>query len=406
VKILFVTTYLHDLGGAEKAALGEAELLMQAGHEVRFLAFLHPDGRRPDYPVPANGLMDKAFVNSQGLATKIHLFGELLYNRAAAHQLRRALRLESPDIVHLHRVKPFSAALYFELARWAGPVVMTVHDHYLTCPSSSRVLGDGTPCPKAACEAGFAIQHRCVGNSRIQTAVAVTEFGYRRRWVGDLTAVDRFLMPSRFLLEWTRRAGVAAHQLSYLPNFTALRPPVLSPGEHVTYVGRLSPEKGLVTLLHSARRLPQLSFQVVGDGPQRSYLEKLAEELGLTNVMFTGSLSGHALDEAYRRSSLLVLPSECLENAPMTILESFSYGLPVVGSDRGGIPELIEDGQTGVLFVPGDAEHLASRILGLAQDPSAARRMGEIASQRVREMFSPQAHYRGLMDVYQSLVGS
>ncbi|MNX88778.1 Alpha-D-kanosaminyltransferase [compost metagenome] len=253
----------------------------------------------------------------------------------------------------------------------------------------------------------FAARERCVGGSSLQTIVALTEFAYRRHVARDSDVVAKYLVPSMFLKNWSERAGLLPERLSYLPNFVSVPTPFRAArGEMVTYVGRLSEEKGLPTLISAASRLPDVRFQLVGDGPLRAELERLITKLGLSNVMLTGSLRDERLQEAFDRSCLLVLPSECFENAPMVILEAYSFGLPVIGSNRGGIPELVHNGQTGFLFEPGNADDLAEKVALVVGDPDAAQRMGEAGRALVVETFAEESHYQMLLSAYQEVLSA
>lgn len=405
MKILMMSPYLVASGGAERAALQDVELLRRHGHDVVLMAFEHPEGLPQTYPIPSNGLTDKNYVSRQGLATKGKLLLQLFHNSEVVTQLARALEAEQPDLIHLHRVKAFSPAVFPLLRRSGIPVVMTLHDHYLTCPSSTRTFGSGIPCNLDACRPGVALQQRCVSGSTLNTAVALAEFGYRRIVLRDLEVVSRYIVPSHFLRDWSIRAGIPAEKLIYLPNATAVPPAGDRRPSHITYVGRLSPEKGLETLLQAAALLPKIPFRLVGDGPLMTDIQRRVERQGLANVELTGALKGAALTEAFETSHALVLPSTCFENAPLVILEAFAHGTPVIGSRRGGIPELITEGETGFTFEPGNAADLASRIEVLLSDPAKASRMGQAGRAQVLAGFSSEGRYDKLMAVYRSVRG-
>jgi len=167
----------------------------------------------------------------------------------------------------------------------------------------------------------------------------------------------------------------------------------------VVYFGRLSPEKGLFTLLQAARNLPA-QVKIIGDGPLRQVLEERVAQEGLANVDFLGYRSGQDLQEAIRSAAAVVLPSEWYENNPRTVIEAFALGKPVIGSRIGGIPELVRDGETGFTFEPGNAEDLREKIVLLARSPRLAEEMGRRAREIVEEELSPERHYEGLMQIY------
>jgi len=176
---------------------------------------------------------------------------------------------------------------------------------------------------------------------------------------------------------------------------------------YLLYIGRLSREKGIGTLLEAYRGLsPAPPLKIVGDGPERPSLEKHARELGLP-VSFAGYLSGTDLDNAVAGARGVVMPSEWYENAPLSLLESFAAGKPVIGARIGGIPEMIEDDVNGYLFEPGNSEALRCKIEAFVDMPAARlREMGEAARRKVETVYSAESHYEKLMNVYEKAMGS
>jgi glycosyltransferase involved in cell wall biosynthesis len=316
----------------------------------------------------------------------------------------RFLGRERPDVVHLHKVKRLSPALFVAL-RWARVrVVATHHDHALTCLNSSRVLGDGRACPLERCRAGFAIEARCVGGSRALTAYAAIEFALRRHVVRDLDVVGRHAFPSRFLLERTLGTGLRIES-HVVPNFAedpAVEPDAASAGEppRVLYFGRLSEEKGVALLPEIARRLPGVRLRVVGDGPMRAWLDERARAGGGSGLEVVGPASGAALHDEVRRADVVVLPSVCQENAPLAAIEAMAAERPIVAARIGGLPELVADGRTGLLHEPGDAADAARQVARLLDDPALARRLGEGARAAFEARHTAARHLERTLELY------
>jgi glycosyltransferase involved in cell wall biosynthesis len=230
---------------------------------------------------------------------------------------------------------------------------------------------------------------------------------YIHKWLGTYRkCVDCFLAPSRFVRDKFVEHGWDGDRFEVLPHFQRVeairrRMPDKAP---VLYFGRLSLEKGVDDLLRAMQRLPNLQLMIAGDGPARGVLQKLAAELGLDNVEFTGQLGGAALDRAISASRFTVLPSHAYETLGKTILESHARGRAVVATDLGSRRELIQHGTTGVLYRVGDVEELSSAIHLLASTPELAEQMGRAGWDQVKRRYSPDAHYEVLIDLYQRLI--
>jgi glycosyltransferase involved in cell wall biosynthesis len=204
-----------------------------------------------------------------------------------------------------------------------------------------------------------------------------------------------------------RESGIAAERLRYLPNAIDTRQfsAALGTGTYALYAGRLSPEKGIRTLLQAIEGT-DIPLSIAGDGPLRESLEALSADHHLgRQVTFHGYQSGEALHALYRNAAFVVVPSEVYENAPMTVLESFASGKPVVGSRIGGIPEMVEPGRTGMLFPSGNVEALRASLQEMWVNRAQLGDLGQQARALVEKKFSPARHADGLLDIYRQAVG-
>lgn len=403
MKILFVSTFFDKTGGAENAALMEAELLRKSGHEVKLVSFKKERNTQPDYFISLTGLHDKKKVINMSLFEKLKLFLNSIHNHEAFKTLSKAIKVEKPDIIHFHRVRPFSPSIYLAVKRSGIPLFVTLHDHYLTCPNSTRVFEGGVLCPLGRCRPVFALRHKCVGGSVMWTFVSLLEYYYRRFLVKDIKIVHEYILPSLFLLRWTARAGINSNKLKYLPNFIFEESFEAQTEEmkcYVSYIGRLSYEKGIGTLLDTAKKMPDVRFQIIGDGPLREFVCCEIERHGMGNIAVRGALYGQELCEARNSSLVLVVASECFENAPLVVLEAFASGLPVIGSNRGGIPELIEHGVNGYLYEPGNSDDLKDKLCSVLGDDILRKKMGKCARELFVNKFSEKRHAHNLLREY------
>jgi glycosyltransferase involved in cell wall biosynthesis len=215
-------------------------------------------------------------------------------------------------------------------------------------------------------------------------------------------AVDFFIAPSNFMKRKMIEFAMPTEKFVHIPNFihTDLYRPNYAYSDYFLYLGRLSREKGLPTLLRAMGKINSIRLHIAGEGPARADLEKICSERMLDNVKFLGHLSGERLSSAVRAASFLVLPSECYENAPMSVLEAFAYGKPVLGARIGGVPELIDDGRDGLLFESGNVDDLAEKIRYIISHKDKLPEMGKRAREKIEEKYHSALYYKRLMDVY------
>jgi glycosyltransferase involved in cell wall biosynthesis len=325
----------------------------------------------------------------------------------SANQLLRTERLIRrfrPDVVHLHNPYPsLGPAVHLAAKRHAVPLAMTIHNLRLRCPNG-LMFTQGHPCTR--CESGNyvnAIFHGCFASS--SQAAAYGSALWIHRFLFRLERmVDLFLAPSDFtrrrLLEW----GVPSERIQLVRNFVADGPELSTQTGHFgLYVGRLSAEKGLRSLLSALAAAGNPPFRIVGDGPVASELGVFARHLGLTRTQFEGQVGVDKVREMLRDARFFVMPSECDENAPLAVLEAMASGLPVVLTRRGGLPELVERGG-GMLIEPGDVTDLAEKLEILMGDESLCRTLGREARRVALEEFSAERHRVSLEHAYQSIV--
>lgn len=292
------------------------------------------------------------------------------------------------------------------------PVVMTVHDYHLVCPRKWMITADWAPC-----ERGFGwgcLLSGCRSAREGRCWLPYNDLRWLKVWFHRrmLRAwVDRFVAPSEHLATWLR-TNLGVDNVVHIPNFTEAPDQAISADERgrvLLYVGRLSREKGVQILLRAMPAVlnacPNARLRVVGDGPQRGDLQRLATRLGLdAGVEFVGARSPERLDEVYRGCGAFVLPSLWMENCPVAVLEAMARGLPVIASRIGGVPELVNDGVTGVLVRSGDPDDLAEQAVRLLRDETLMDRMGRAAVDAFSRRYAPEVHARRLGELYRRLV--
>jgi glycosyltransferase involved in cell wall biosynthesis len=332
------------------------------------------------------------------LAGKLRAFVSAPYSRAAYREVAGVLAERRFDVVHAHNLYPLLSPSVLHACRDAAvPVVMTAHNFGLTCPHWYH-LRHGRICERCVGGHEYAcLLHNCRGNLAESAAYALRAVVARklRQFAGNVTML---IALTRFAARRLSAAGFAEERIAVLPNMAPEVPTEADPaaGTCVAFAGRMSEEKGAATLLAAAARLPDISFRLAGDGPRLASLTASAP----ANARFSGFLADDALWGLYRQARCLVVPSLWFEMCPMVILEAMAHGVPVIASRIGGLPELVEDGVTGLLFTPGDPVDLARAVETLWRDPDLCRRMGRAARARALAAHDRDAYRERLLAVY------
>jgi glycosyltransferase involved in cell wall biosynthesis len=321
-----------------------------------------------------------------------------VYNPAARRAFRDVLKLERPDIVHIHNLFPLiSPSILGECRRAGIPVVMTVHNYRLVCPNGLHTVR-GQLCER--CVGGreyHCVLNRCEGSLLKSAGYALRNAAARKfRLFHD--NVTMYAALTEFQRGRLIDAGFPADRIAVIPNMISSsdahdEPPL---GDWIGYVGRISQEKGMHTLLAAAAALPDVPFRIAGTCDRMPELPGLATP----NVQFVGHLAGAELEAFYRRSRVIVLCSTWFEGFPMVLAEAMIHRKPLICSRIGGLPEFVEEGTTGLLFQPRNSQELAQHIRRLWTHPDLCRRMGAAGFQKASTRYSPDACFEQLMAVY------
>jgi glycosyltransferase involved in cell wall biosynthesis len=406
MKIIHVNKFYFPRGGSESYYFALERLLREEGHQVIPFALAHPK----NLPSP----WEKYFLSgvdfsSPNLRSGLQAAGRIFGSREAGQKARELLWATTPDLVHLHNAyRQMSPSILKVFKERRLPVVWTLHDYYLVC-SQLHLFRNGTVCTSCWANRHYnATRYRCVDHSRAASFMGTLEQYVARQWKWYERGVDHFIAPSAFLknllVEWKR---VPENKISVLPYTIDSEPfdvPVTDEGT-ILYTGRLSPEKGVQDVLEAARTLSDLPVRIVGIGPQEPILRAFVEQHRLSHVQFLGFLVGHALISQMARASVIVVPSRWWENYPMVVLEAMLLGKPVIASQMGGIPEMVKDGERGLLFEAGNVAELREKIQWVAQHPVEACQMGERAKKWVLATHLPSQHYAQLKKIYEQAGG-
>lgn len=425
MRILLVNKFHYRKGGAETYYLTVGSELERMGHEVAYFSMRHPDN------LPCK--WDKFFVtqreyNNVKNPLKAARDGmALIYSPEAKRNFQALCEEFRPNVVHLnnvHRQITLSILDAPYLRENKVPVFYTAHDYVTVCPGYLMLDGDGRVCD-ACLEDGryrHCIERRCVKGSRAKSALAAMEASFNRAHKSN-RRIDRVIAPSRFMRSKLIEGGWPEGKVVFLQNFAddAILDRAANAGADATdrenpyllFFGRLSAEKGVDTLLRafdaSLPNLPQdMRLVVVGDGPDAADFKALASSLGCASrIEFAGYQTGGALQAYVERASLAIASSRWRENMPYSIVEAFAAGTPVIGTNIGGIPELVDEGKTGFICEPGGVQSMADAISRGANaflDRSAYSRLQSNCRSYVMENCSREKFMSDLVNLYKESI--
>lgn len=400
MKILLVNKFFYPKGGAENSFFETAKLLERNGHKAVFFSMNHPENLPCAFEPYFVSNVD--LNENGGFMNNLRTIGRIHYSFEAKKNIEKLIAVEKPDIAHLNNIShQISPSIIDSLRKSGIPIVMSLRDYKLTCPVYT-LLRDGKLCEE--CSGGRfykVLTNRCTKGSVSKSAVNMTEMYLHHKLMHVYEKIDEFISPSRFLLEKTLEMGFKG-SINHLPNFIPVSeytPSFSIEGNSIVYLGRLSEEKGVATLIESVRDL-DVTLKIIGDGPLIPRLHEQIRARGQKNVVFLGFKTGKELKDEIRSSLFTVIPSEWYENNPRSVIESFALGKPVIGSRIGGIPELIQDWQTGLTFEAGNAADLREKIILVIKNKDKMVRMGMFARSFVEKEFNQDVHYEGLMKIY------
>jgi glycosyltransferase involved in cell wall biosynthesis len=391
VKILLVHNTYQQPGGEDVVFEQERKLLENAGHQVQTYC------------------RNNSEIDDSSLVKRLALVRNTVASEQSRHQVSQLLSQERFDVAHVHNTFMLISPSIYSAFREAGvPVVQTLHNYRLLCPAAT-FYRDGHTCEECS-EHGVwhGARHGCYRGSRAATATVALMLTVHRKRGTWSDSVDRYVALSEFARQKFIGGGLPAEKISVKPNFVHPDPGQRTHGgsNYAAYVGRLSPEKGPGTLLAAWKRLGnRVPLVIAGDGPIYNDLQKQAQEFQLSSITFRGHVPRKEAQEITKGAAFVIAPSECYENFPMGVAESFACGVPVISSRLGALEELVDEGRTGLHFTPGSAEDLAAKVGWAWSNPERMQEMGKQARLEYEMRYTAERNYPLLMDIYQQAIG-
>ena len=396
MRILHIHKFFNQFGGAEQYLHGLMQKQAEAGHEVHILSTRA--SANPPSPDARYFIHRYDFSRSEGASKDAAKARAFLWNREARRATERVLREVKPDIVHLHNIyHHFSTSILGPIHKSRVPCVQTLHDLKLACPNY-LMFTEGAICER--CKGGRywnPALHHCLSTRTLPNVLASAEMTFTKITQAYERTVRRFICPSDFLarkmIEWGEPAG----KFVVLPNPTDLAS-AQAPGGggYLICAGRLTAQKGVETLIRASMLVPSFPLRIAGTGPVEERLRHLVRTEKADHITFLGFVPPTELVEIRRSAEALVFPSAGYENNPLSVLEALGDGVPVLASNIGGVPEIVQDGANGFLVRPGDVaawSDMLRRFKSLA--PRDRRVMGERGRERVRLRHDWAGHLAG-----------
>ena len=384
MKILLSNKFYYRRGGDCIYMLNLEQLLKSHGHEVAIFAM--------DYPENLDSSWSKYFPQNMN---KLMVFTRPFGSAEVKTKFNRLLNDFKPDVVHLNNVHTQLSPVMAELAHQKGiKVVWTLHDYKLLCPRYD-CLRDG----KEICELCFngdktsCKTYKCMKGSALASLIGYKEaMTWNRQRLENCT--DVFICPSQFMADKMVRGGFRKEKMRTLCNFIDVEKCCKADydkADYYCFIGRLSHEKGVRTLIEAANRLPY-KLKIIGGGPLEDELKAVAGK----HIEFVGFKQWDEIKELVGKARFSVIPSEWYENNPLSVIEAQCLGTPVLGARIGGIPELITDGVTGMTFESRNADDLAKKIEQMFGYGFDYRQIAESALKR----YDAESYYNEIMEIY------
>ena len=382
MKILLCHNHYQIRAGEDHVFAAEIQQLRDHGHQV------------------ITYTRDNAEISILPFRGKIKTFLHGFYNPRTAADITEIILREQPDVAHVHNVFPLiSPSIYRTLKKLNIPVVQTIHNFRFFC-SNGLLFHKGIPCSPSRLHVLKCIFRRCYRNSAVFSAWYAAILLWHRLRKTFQNCIDQYIVLNSFTRSIFIENGFDPERVVIKPNAAEPIPvEVVGTHDYAVFVGRLSPEKGALTLLHALRNLSGLKVKIIGSGPLEQQVQEYVASHELTDIELLGFLPFGECCQYMANALVMVFPSECYENCPLTVINSLWYGTPVIASRTGGVPDFVP-ADAGWLFEPGNADELAAKLQWVIDNKNQVLALRPKAQQWAQQQFEPETNYTHLLDIY------
>lgn len=407
MKILQINNCHYRRGGADVVYLNTGKLLEDNGHEVFYFS---QEGKDNFISTTSRYFIKETNYFGKSLIQKILTIPRFFYSNEAKNNISELLFDLQPDIAHIHLYKAsLTSSILAALKKFKIPIIISLHDLGLLCPHNLMLDGKMNLCSRCVNHTPLnCIVHKCNRNNLILSTLSSFEYLYQTNFFPFNKYFDRIITLSKFSYNLHISSEYfdipIEHQYNFFPNLSGTIPNSKK-GNYFLYFGRLSGEKGINTLIDAWLKKERKSRLIIaGSGELKNEIHHKAAN---TSVELIGYISGIELSNLIINASFVITPSACYENNPLSIIEAYSYGKPVIGSNIGGIPEIIDNGNTGYLFEMSSVTELSKKIdIAEGVDEQEYARLSENARKFADMHFNPELHYKNLMELYIKTISS
>lgn len=383
MKILQIHNYYQFSGGEDVVVKNEYELLKSFGHNlIQYFKY-------------------NSEIEKYSLIQKGKLFYETSFSKQTYREVLSLLKVEKPDVVHIHNTLPLiSPSVYYACNDAGIPVVQTLHNYRLLC-SNAYLFREGKVCEECIGKSLYnSVKYGCYRNSKVQTLALARIIEKNKKWGTWENKINKYIALTEFSKSKFIEGGISEEKIIVKPNFIFNDPGVnYEEQNHFLFAGRLDVTKGIEVLLEARKHISKdILIFIAGDGKLRNKI------INGFNENYLGHLNHNELISYIKSSIALIFPSIWYEVMPMIIVEAFACGKPVIASKLGAMSELVEDGRTGLLFEPGNAEDLAEKIKWAYEHKDEMKQMGMNARREYEEKYTAEKNYKILIDIYKQAI--
>lgn len=404
MKILMVNKFFYIKGGSETYYFALKKMLENNGHTV--IDFSMQDNKNFSSKYESYFVSNVDYNSTNGLKNKIKAAMNIIYSREAKEKFEKIILDTKPDIIHLHIFQhQISPSILDIIKKYNIPTVYTAHDLKMIC-LNYKMMQHGKICEECKKSKYYkCVINKCVKDSYVKSCVNTME-GYVHKCKHSYDAIDKIITPSEFYKRKFEEFGIDSDRIIHIPNFLDKERPQINERKdkesYYLYFGRLSEEKGIITLIKAFEQV-ESNLYIVGTGPIELEIAEYIEKNNVTNVKLLGFKTGQELTDIVGNSKVVILPSEWYENGPYSAIEALQLGRPIIGANIGGIPELVDG--NGKLFESGSVNELVSNIKYFDELSKDEYLKCKDASEKLfKKNYTWESHYKLLKDVYFNLI--